>query len=95
MKVRIGLYDWDVLFVPKDEIRGMDGQCKCSEFKILIREDLKECRKLTIIHEIVHALLDTQGRCFQKKFDLEDVCELIAWRLPEINSVLERLGYEA
>ena len=92
MIIRIGLYDWELLFVSKEEINGSDGQTRCNDFKILIRDDLNErAQRIVITHEIVHALLDTQGRVYQRKFDLEEVCELVAWKLPEINQILETI----
>ena len=36
----------------------------------------------------------SQGRNYQKKFDLEDVCEFIAWKLPEINQIVEQFEKE-
>ena len=60
-----------------------------------IADDLNSTtRELTFIHEVVHALLDTQGRCYQKKFDLEELCEFVAWKLPEINQIVEQFERE-
>jgi len=95
MKQRIGLYTWDIQFVDKEVIKGNDGQTRCNDFQILIRNDLSMITtELILRHEVVHALLDTQGRVYQKKFDLEEVCEFIAWRLPEINQVVETIMQE-
>lgn len=92
MKQRIGLYTWDVLFVDKEQIKGNDGQTRCNDFQILIRNDLSPITtELVLRHEVVHALLDTQGRVYQKKFDVEEVCEFIAWKLPEINDIVENV----
>lgn len=92
MKQRIGLYTWDVLFVDKEVIKGCEGQTRCNDLKILIRNDLPlVTTEIVIRHEVVHALLDTQGRVYQKKFDVEEVCEFIAWRLPEINQIVENI----
>lgn len=92
MKQRIGLYTWDVLFVDKEQIKGNDGQTRCNDFQILIRNDLSPVTtELILRHEVVHALLDTQGRVYQKKFDVEEVCEFIAWKLPEINDIVENV----
>lgn len=85
MKVKIGNYDWNVRFVSKEELKGSDGQTRCNDFEILIRDDLnEESTNVIVIHEIVHALLDTQGRVYQRKFDLEEVCELVGWNADAI-----------
>ena len=92
MKQRIGLYTWDILFVDKEQIKDNDGQTRCNDFQILIRNDLSPVTtELVLRHEVVHALLDTQGRVYQKKFDIEEVCEFIAWKLPEINDIVENV----
>lgn len=93
--MRIGLYDWKVLIVDRKEIDNCDGRTLPNELTIKIADDLKgTVREITFIHEVVHALLDTQGRCYQKKFDLEEVCEFIAWKLPEINQIVEQFERE-
>lgn len=90
VKHRIGLYECKIAFVGKEQIQGSDGQTRCNDFQILIRNDLSPVTtELILRHEVVHALLDTQGRVYQKKFDLEEVCEFIAWKLPEINQIVE------
>ena len=93
--MRIGLYEWKILIVDRKEIDGSDGRTLPNELTIKIADDLKgTVRELTFIHEIVHALLDTQGRCYQKKFDLEELCEFVAWKLPEINQIVEQFEKE-
>ena len=93
--MRIGLYEWKVLIVDRNDIDGYDGRTLPNELTIKIADDLKgSVREITFIHEVVHALLDTQGRNYQKKFDLEDVCEFIAWKLPEINQIVEQFEKE-
>ena len=92
---RIGLYTWEILFVPKENIIGDDGQTKTNDFIILIRDDLPlETTRIAITHEVVHALLSTQGRVYQRKFDVEEVCEFIAWKLPEINDIVDSIMAE-
>lgn len=93
--MKIGLYDWKVLIVDRKEIDNCDGRTFPNDFTIKIADDLKgTARLLTFIHEVVHALLDTQGRCYQKKFGLEEVCEFVAWKLPEINQIVEQFEKE-
>ena len=92
MVIRIGLYNWEILLVDKNTLEGNDGICKPNEFQILVRDDLNEtATQLIIMHEVVHALLDTQGRCYQKDFNLEEVCEFVAWKLPELMEINERI----
>ena len=94
-EVRIGLYPFTIKFVEPQEIEGCDGRTLHNDRIIKIRNDLdKVATELTLRHEIVHALLGTQGRVYQKKFDLEEVCEFIAYRLPEINSIMEVVSDE-
>lgn len=90
IKVRIGLYPFVVCFVARDEIDGCDGKTMHNERTIKIRNDLDDiATEIVLRHEIVHAILGTQGRCFQKKFDLEDVCEFVAYKFPEIQQIVE------
>lgn len=66
-KVRIGCYTWQVRFVDVQELPRSEGQTRCNTFEILIRDDLDpNAKKLTFIHEAIHALLNTQGRFYQK-----------------------------
>ena len=93
--MRIGLYNWTIRIVDRKEIDGNDGRTMPNSLEILIADDLKgTTRELTFIHEVVHALLNTQGRTYQKKFDLEELCEFIAWKLPEINQIVEQFEQE-
>ena len=88
--VRIGLYPFQIKFVPASEIPNCDGSTFHNDRVIKIRNDLDDiATEIVLRHEITHAILGTQGRVFQKKFDVEDVCEFIAYRLPEINSIVD------
>lgn len=89
-KVRIGNYTWTVKFVDVQELPRSEGQTRVNTFEILIRNSLDEpTRRLTFIHEVVHALLNTQGRFYQNKFTQEEICEFIAWRFNEIQDIIE------
>jgi len=93
--VRIGLYPFKVMFVSYSEMDGNDGSTFHNDRTIKIRDDLdKVATELVIRHEVVHAILGTQGRVYQKKFDLEDMCEFIAYKTPEINDIVERIMKE-
>ena len=89
-KVRIGNYTWTVKFVDIQELPRSEGQTRVNTFEILIRNSLSEnTRRLTFIHEVVHALLNTQGRFYQNKFTQEEICEFVAWRFNEIQDIIE------
>ena len=89
MKITIGSYKWEIRLVSRKEIKGNDGQTRYNEFTILIADDLTPAAKeISLRHEIIHALLGTQGRAMQRKFDVEELCEFIAWKLPEINDIM-------
>lgn len=93
INIRIGLYPFKVVFVPYAEIDGCDGRTFHNDRIIKVRDDVDEIATALILrHEIVHAILGTQGRVYQKKFDLEDVCEFIAYKLPEINQIMETIA---
>ena len=90
MKIVIEDYKWEILFVAKETIQGNDGQTRCNDFQILVRNDLNPtARAIVLTHEICHAILDTQGRAFQRKFDVEELCEFIAWKRDAINEAVE------
>jgi Zn-dependent peptidase ImmA (M78 family) len=97
MEMRIGLYTWTIKLVDRKSIDGMDGRCLPNDFEILIADDLNgQARLLSFIHELVHAIMDTQGRCYTKKLGIEEMCEFIAWKYPEIeecvNDFCDKIG---
>ena len=86
----IGGHNWELIFVDQKDIEGNDGICKPNEFQILIRKDLKkEAGKLVFAHEVAHALLDTQGRCYQSSFTVEELCEFVAWQNDTIHTLVK------
>lgn len=90
IKIRIGLYPFKIMFVPFSELDNCDGKTMHNDRIIKIRDDLDEiATELVLRHEIVHAILGTQGRVYQRKFDLEEMCEFIAYKTPEINQIIE------
>lgn len=89
-KVRIGCHARQVRFVDVRELPRSEGQTRCNTLEILIRDSLDEnAKRLTFIHEAIHALLDTQGRFCQSKFTQEEVCESMAWRFNGIQDIIE------
>ena len=89
-KVRIGNYTWTVKFVDQKEIPGNNGEAHYLTQTIYLRNDMPSLATRNVfIHEVVHALLGTQGRIFQKRYTDEDICEFIAWRFNEIQDIIE------
>lgn len=85
----IGCYPFKIIFLPYEQLDGCDGRTLHNDRVIKIRDDLDEITtELVLRHEVVHALLGTQGRVYQKKFDVEELCEFIAYKLPEINGIV-------
>ena len=86
----IGGYSWTVRFEKKELMQKSDGQTFTDHFLILIRDDLSiEMQRIVFIHEVVHAILTTQGRYAQVNFNVEEMCEFIAYRQQELESLLE------
>ena len=87
--IEIGLYPFKLKFFKLTDEK-YDGLTKYNDRTIDIRDDLDDIATMLIIrHEIVHAILCTQGRYLQRKFDVEEMCEFIAYKLPEINEICE------
>ena len=81
---------WDIEFVDPKEIEGYNALCYHSLFLIKIRNDFpKRTARLRYTHEIVHAILGSQGRMFQKRYSEEDVCEFISYNIEQIQGLLE------
>ena len=93
VEFRLGIYYFFTLdFVDRKDIDNCDGKALHNSRLILVANDLDEVATiLTIRHEIVHCLLGIQGRAYQKKFDVEEVCEFIAYKLPEISDVMNHI----
>ena len=101
MKFTLYGYEWEIAFVDKDDpiLCGSDGKTLYNDTKIVVREDMNpQIVKSTIIHELTHAVLEIQGRVYQRKFDREDVCEFIGFCGETIvslaNSIYQYYGFE-
>lgn len=44
-----------------------------------------------IRHEVCHAILDTQGRRVQNKFNVEEICDFVAWNNEEISRLTNEI----
>lgn len=83
-------YSFNVNFVPKSELENFEGITMHNNRVIKIRDDLdKVATTLILRHEIVHALLGTQGRVFQTRFSCEELCEFVAYNLPTIEQITD------
>ena len=93
-KVEIGGMKWDIVFLEPDQIKGFNGLCYHSELRIELRNDLPyPIMKRRYIHECVHAIMGCQGRCFQKKYDTEDVCEIVAYAFDDLLYLYKAFDY--
>ena len=101
MKFNIYGYEWEVDFVDKDDPilnNSSDGKTLYNDAKIIVRKDMDpQIVKTTLIHELTHAVLEIQGRVYQRKFDREDVCEFIGFCGETIitvaNEILKHYGF--
>lgn len=92
VEVEIGSYIFYAYLVNPKEIEGSDGILIHNDRTIKIRNDLDIVGiRLVLRHELVHAILLTQGRVYQKKFDLEEMCEFISYQLPEIERLTQHI----
>lgn len=93
-RIEILGYKWDVDFVAPDDkkLEGNDGICWYNKRLMFIRNDVNKTTKECILrHELVHAILDVQGRHCQRKFDKEEVCEFIAYLNPIITKLVKEV----
>ena len=90
-------YSFKIKFVPNDNelIKGFDGRTFYNQRLILIRDDLDDIMtKAVLRHELTHAILMVQGRGYQKKFDVEELCEFVAFQSPIIEQKVRKLWEE-
>ena len=95
--MKIGNHEWTIKIVSRNEINNCDGRTKPNDLEILIADDLKgQTRQITFLHELTHAILDEQGRCYDKNTTIENMCEFIGWNFEEIerclNEFVEEIG---
>ena len=84
--VELDGYSWNIIFTDREGFENADlpsscdGITKFGEFSIYIDKNINPtAQKEVIIHELTHAILCTQGRWYQKKFDVEELCEFVGF----------------
>ena len=89
IEIMINEYPFTIKFFKKNN-EYYDGLTRYNERIIEIRDDVDLIATMLLVrHEITHAILCCQGRCYQKKFDVEEVCEFISYELPQINTICD------
>ena len=90
--IKIDTYPFMVKFVDKDSLYGCDGKAEPNGRIIYIRNDLDDIdTRITLIHELCHCFQFVQGRRFQRQFELEDVCEFIAYTHDKIEKLVNEV----
>lgn len=86
INVNINDIPWKVRFLPSEQMRdGDNGTCYSLKRTIDIDDSLDYSEACIIItHELMHALMATQGRCFEEEINNESVCEIVAWNLDKL-----------
>lgn len=91
MKINLNGHEWTVLLTDRKNLNGDDGQCHTRTLIIYISNDLKgDARLCSFVHELTHAILNSSGRYYQSKFQLEEVCEFVAWN----RSIIEKYAIQ-
>ena len=89
IEIMINEYPFTIKFFKKNN-EYYDGLTRYNERIIEIRDDVDLIATMLLVrHEITHAIFCCQGRCYQKKFDVEEVCEFISYELPKINTICD------
>ena len=96
--VSINNHDWTVAYddpvVPVLPHNVLGRTC-FDTLQIIMKRDLSEqALRLSLLHELAHAFLFSQGRVYQERFTQEDLCEFVAWNGPEIVGVAETITKE-
>ena len=93
IEVSINNHTWSVRRLKHEDMNwAMYGYTWTQHKAIDILDTLdKKDLSLVIRHEVCHALLDTQGRRYQRKFDVEELCEFIAWNIDEIKKISDEI----
>lgn len=99
MKFKINNEEWEIrkvsnaemnVMVPSDKRESFThGSTQYDELVIYLNEDAKSIRR-TLIHELMHCFMYEFGHNqWEKEYNNEDVCEIIASSYDMINKIVE------
>lgn len=84
---------FEIKFVSREENKGNDGRTWHNQQIITISNDMNYTGTLLcIVHELVHAILGISGRVYQDKFNVEELCEFVAYKYPLIHKLVEEIS---
>jgi len=89
----INCIEWKIRFLPSEQMReGDNGTCWSLKRIIDIDASLgyQEAKKV-LTHELMHALMATQGRSYEEEINNESVCEIVAWNIDKIVSLRDSI----
>lgn len=87
IEIMISGYPFTIKFFKKNN-EYYDGLTRYNERIMEIRDDVDLMATMLLVrHEITHAILCCQGRRYQKKFDVEEVCEFVSYTCEEITKL--------
>lgn len=86
INVDINNIEWKVRFLSPEQMReGDNGTCWSLKRTIDIDDSLDYYEVMKVLtHELMHALMATQGRSFEEALSQESVCEIVAWNLDKL-----------
>lgn len=74
---------------------GLFGEIVYDTLTIYIKDSLcDESKRRVMIHELCHALLNSQGRLYSNSFDREDLCEMFAWNAETLINLRDKVWKE-
>ena len=95
MIIEINSIPWTVEFVDEeDEDLGTQYVGRTLQWKqrIVVQKKMSyQMIREVLIHELTHATLACQGRYFQNKFSVEDVCEFVGFNADMIIELAEKI----
>lgn len=93
MKIKINNHVWEVIFFERTDER-YDGVTSESDMTIKVNKNLsKQAKKHCLIHELVHAHLDSFGfdNYVLQKMTIEQVCEFVAHNIDSIQNLANKI----
>lgn len=92
VKVNIGGHHWSVRLMKPEDMGNNWGGTWCVHRAIDLNDTLaKEEMVCVIKHEVCHAVLFSQGRRVQNKFNVEEICDFVAWNGDEIERITKEI----